>query len=450
MVNLDEEDINAIEKFIREEGLDHVTKLLQKKSQCQDDVLLDESQLIDYFGEIYASDPSNFRFVIGDKKLITLVRDHLVKNQNEKGAKYMRRFRKEPNRENKIVRTQQNGLDVINNTDIDNTNDALSTELSASLFEKLKAFMKSFGIDDSIIQSVTQNSVSVKILDGNVAAEVFCALCKNDTTKKRKMNGKKVFYKNGENSKYWVLSNFKEHLKSVHKIKCNQSIENNDAFDNHSNDFNDAENMFLLDDSNAACTTNKPIKKKKNQNKSTAQEQNIEEMALAHNFSIEYVDVEVISPNTQESNTQSIGQNELIFGQINQQLSKMLQATLSNNDTTEEMEFELIENDLQSAKVAKIHPNGACTFGAIVHQLMGYKICSDEHTRAVKKLRTDVVHYISSNYSSIRSELRDRVYAEINPKLITDIDKECKILLRNFFPLEYYWGRNFESNMGNV
>lgn len=55
--------------------------------------------------------------------------------------------------------------------------------------------MKSFGIDDSIMHSMTQNSVSVKIVDGIVAAEIFCVLCQNDTAKKRKLNGKSLLQK---------------------------------------------------------------------------------------------------------------------------------------------------------------------------------------------------------------------------------------------------------------
>lgn len=86
LANINEDNINQIEQFVREEGLNHSTKLLQKKSNHQCDVFQDENQLVDYFGEIYASDPSNFRFVIGDKKLIRLVRDHLIRMQNEKGA----------------------------------------------------------------------------------------------------------------------------------------------------------------------------------------------------------------------------------------------------------------------------------------------------------------------------------------------------------------------------
>lgn len=444
MVNLNEDDIKSIEEFVREEGLNHATKMLQQKVQCNSDVLLQENQLVDYFGEIYASDPSNFRFVIGDKKLIRLVRDHLIENQNEHGAKYMRRFRKKPDRENKIIRAPQTEHHAIDN--IEDTNEALCSELSASLFERLKVFMKSFGIDDSIIQTMTQNSVSVKIVNGNVASEIFCALCQFDTTKKRKLNGKKVYYKNGSNSKYWVLSNFKEHLKTVHKVTCNQSVEDDDGIENDV--YNESENKLLLDtDSRVAPTIKEANKKTKKlqlslATTSTAKDQNIDEVALAHNFTFEYVTVDVVPLDTHNSNTQHgfNDQSELIFSQISTQLNKILAATLSNNDTTEQMVFELAENELQTSKVAKISPNGACTFGSFVHQLTGCKANSDEHIQAAKQIRMNIVKHISNHYSSFQKELRDRVYAEINSKSIKDIDKECKIILNNFLPLDYYWG----------
>lgn len=120
-----EDDINQIEAYVREEGLNHATKMLQKKLQCQNDVLLQEEHLIGYFGEIYASDPSNFHFVIGDKKMIRLIRDHLIKNQNEVGPKYMRRFRKKNDRKNVACRVPQTSPQTID--EIDDTNDALST-----------------------------------------------------------------------------------------------------------------------------------------------------------------------------------------------------------------------------------------------------------------------------------------------------------------------------------
>lgn len=405
--------------------------------QCQSDVQLQENQLIDYFGEIYASDPSNFRFVIGDKKLIRLVRDHLIKNQNEKGAKYLQRFRKKTDRKNEIHRAPNTEL----RTNIDNTNDnidhsnvAFSAELSASLLERLKIFMKSFEIDASVVENMTQNSVSVKIVNGIVAAEIFCALCRNDTVKKRKLTGKKVFLKEGTNSKYWVLSNFKEHLKTVHKVTCSRSKEDHDSSDVENTDPNRMKKKMLqLTKLNDAKET-----KKNNQMNfdlamaSTSKEENI---ASDHNFSVEYVNV-MPSDVQQPSDNRS----QLMFDQISAQITKILSETLHNNDKTEQMAFELIENVFHFSKVASINPNGACVFGAIAHQLEGQKINSDEHVQATKRIRVDVVNYISSHYSSFQRELRNRVYDEVNPKSITDLDKECKIILNDYLPLNNYWG----------
>lgn len=434
MANITEDDINQIENVVREEGLDHATKMLQKKLDVQCDVLLNENHLVDYFGESYASDPSNFRFVIGDKKLIRLVRDHLVKKQNENGAKYMRRFRKKPDRKNKTNRPPNNQFP--GSDDIDDTNVAFSTDLTISLFEKLKKSMKLFGIDDAIIQSMTQNLVSVKVVDGNIAAEIFCVLCQNDTTKKRKLNGKKVFYKCGSNSKYWVLSNFIEHLKMVHKLK-QLAINTKDIQKKDSNEASSTD-ADSSDRSAAACSVQKKCKALA----STTKEADIENMASKHNFTIEYVEVDVDEETSESSSSQNCfnGQNGSIFRQISAQLSKMLTATLSNSDQTDKMIFELNENEIQSLEVATIMPNGACMFGAVAHQLMGQKINSDEHMNATKQIRKDVVHHISTHFSSFQKELQARVYAEINPHSIKDMDQECATLLNNYLPLDHYWG----------
>ena len=129
-----------------------------------------------------------------------------------------------------------------------------------------------------------------------------------------------------------------------------------------------------------------------------------------------------------------------MFDQISAQIKKMLTVALSNNEKAERMTFELAKNDLQSLKVAKIRPNGACLFGALTHQFFGHKIDSDEHERATKQMRMNVVNHISSHYSSFQKELRGRVYAEINPKSIKDMEKEIKVILNDYLPLDHYWG----------
>lgn len=86
-MNLNDGDINQIEQCVREEGLKYAESKLKNNNQIEADSLLYENQLVVYFGETYAPTPSNFRFEIGDKKLIKIVRDHIIKQQNEKGVK---------------------------------------------------------------------------------------------------------------------------------------------------------------------------------------------------------------------------------------------------------------------------------------------------------------------------------------------------------------------------
>lgn len=91
-MELTDEDITEVENFVREKTLAFVEKKLKTELNCNE-VLLKEEHLVDYFGDLYASDPVNFRFEIGDKKTIKYVRDHIKSQVNKKGSKYLRRFR---------------------------------------------------------------------------------------------------------------------------------------------------------------------------------------------------------------------------------------------------------------------------------------------------------------------------------------------------------------------
>lgn len=292
--SLTEDEIDQVEKFVREEGLNFAQKKLQKKMECSEEILLDEEQLINYFGETYASDPSNFRFEIGDRKLIRIIRDHLVKQLNENGAKYMRRFRKKPDRKNpkkfkldertcKLKIEHEQGVNDDENFDDDA--DVYCQKLSAGLFKRVINYMESFDIDKSIIESIKPNIVSVKIVNGLVIAEVFCAVCQIDETKKRKSKAKRVFYKDGEGSNYWVLSNFGQHLKSVHKLKC-ESLDDKKKMNTNVNSMNGDTQKNHDISPNAVSTVNTDDTEN---NISTLA--NDAKLALDHNFSVEYVDV---------------------------------------------------------------------------------------------------------------------------------------------------------------
>lgn len=206
-----------MEQSVRENTLDFI-----KKEQNCDESLLSEEILVDYFGDLYSSNPANFCFEIGDKKTIKLVRDHINKQIQEKGAKYLRRFRKKSHtKKSKGSGTTigQVNYDVISENDMLNDDMNLAEcSLSVELIAKLKAYLlRNFKVDDSIVQSINQNTVEVEQTIHGISAKVFCILC--DTNPKKKMKPKKVFYKNdATGSKHWVLSNYGQHLTNVHKL----------------------------------------------------------------------------------------------------------------------------------------------------------------------------------------------------------------------------------------
>lgn len=276
--------------------------------------------------------------------------------------------------------------------------------------------MKSFDIDNSVINSITQNIVSVRIVDDLVFAEVFCAVCQKDESVKRKMKAKRVFYKGGEGS------NFGQHLKNVHKLNFrSQASETSDGADEIN--VNEGESLPLdsaAQLNNALEQNNEVIIENDATNNDALNELNDEKLALNHNFSVEYVEVE--SDHTKVSN--------IIFNQISSQIREMVHATLSHNDSLEQMDFNLGDVESPSLKIAEIPGDGSCLFGSIAHQLFRHKINSNEHTRATKQLRKSVVDHISSHYSSFQFELKGRVYESINPTSIVDLSKECKIILQ--------------------
>lgn len=418
--SLTEDEIDQIEQIVREKGIDFVEKKINGRDQ-----VFTEEQLIDFFGETYASDPSYFRFEIGDKKLIRILRDHLIKQKNEKGVKYMRRFRKKPDFQKPKKTKFDHGDDTlkieakyaIKDDTFTVDDDDLCHQLSANLFERMKVYMETFGTDDAIMQKIDSNIVSVKIVDELIIAEVLCAVCQHDPTKKRKLKGKRVFYKGGEGSKYWVLSNFGQHLKNVHKMTSR-------LFVNEQSDETPEEN-----NQNGSEPLNFDALVKKEVTTSD------EKLALAHNFSVEYIE------NLENSEqTTSPDNPNVIYDQITAQIRKMVEATLLNNDSMKQMIFQLNEDRYQQLKIAEVAANGSCLFASIVHQLFAEKIGSRKHIRTTDQLRVNVCKYITRNYSSFKHELQGRVYEEINASLITDLNKECKDILEQYMPMRDYWG----------
>lgn len=443
-MNLTEEDINQVEQYVRDEGLERLEKQLKKKIDQTADFLLYEDQCTDTFGESHAMDPANFRFEIGDKKLIRFLRDHLIKNKDEKGVKYLRRFRKKKNvvgRKKMDMAKHVSGKSKVQNPidssitnsvvdDDDGDPDGQCQELRAQLFQNLNKYLKSFAIDEAVLQKFSLNNVSVSIVDGAINGEVYCFVCENEQNariKKRKTTGKKVHCVVTGNTRSWVCSNFGKHLKNSHKMQQSQQTEETSLCQL---DSNGGENLSVS--SNYSKQAIESI--------NHSDDQHDEKFALEKNFTIEFVDVPV-----DQSSSKSNNEN-ILFQQVSTQIRKMFEATVSNEDDTEKVFYNLLEPDSLCLNVALIPKDGDCLFRSIVHQLHCQKIRSDEQYNATQCLRRSVVEHITKNYSRYEPALKNRVY-ELKPlDEIANMDKERKHILKNCLPRRSYWG-GFETLM---
>lgn len=97
-IKITADHINGAEKFIRENLYEHLTRTTiealndsgQDISMNDENVLINNDRLVEHFGVLYATQPQNFRFELGDRILIEELVKHvkdIVTSQGRKGLK---------------------------------------------------------------------------------------------------------------------------------------------------------------------------------------------------------------------------------------------------------------------------------------------------------------------------------------------------------------------------
>lgn len=166
----------------------------------------------------------------------------------------------------------------------------------------------------------------------------------------------------------------------------------------------------------------------------------------------EMIDYSIIDDDT--NGTSSIGYNDavlpapndplptsdLLLNQITEHLRKMWNATQVNYDRTEDVQFELVENQPHWVTVARIPGDGNCLFGTFVHQLFGIEVNSFDFVEATEKLREDVVRYISNNFHDFEAEILARVFDEEQLNGMENIGEACQFFLNEYLSRDGYWG----------
>lgn len=151
--------------------------------------------------------------------------------------------------------------------------------------------------------------------------------------------------------------------------------------------------------------------------------------------SMEYIDTRNVPP----LNDRFYAADSL-YQEISEQIEKVQSAIMSNGDRTEQMQYEVIENEPHQLELASIAGDASCMFGAIVHQLFGFQINSDEHRQATSQLRQDVCQYIPEHFKSFVAALQDRVSDIDHLQQMEDIYEAQLIFVDDYLTSEDVWG----------
>lgn len=127
-----------------------------------------------------------------------------------------------------------------------------------------------------------------------------------------------------------------------------------------------------------------------------------------------------------------------IYQQISEQISKINDYVILNNEKEEAMKFQ-INGAEHILNVVEVQGDGSCLFRAIIHQLYGDKVNSSKHNDLARKLREDVVEFIETHSNHFIEDIRERVE---NREGITkeNIDAECEKFVTEELKDEVTWG----------
>lgn len=413
--NISDNDIEYVEQIVRENAINIAMKDLKKNIGSDCEILLDDHQLTDIFGKMYKSNHTEFRFLRGEIQLIKELVDHvkLVVDGNGKNSglhKFKVKIKKprlHQNRERKKLKIDTHDKDEPTTTKSNNTNhnSAGRMNLKVKLQRKVEACLKQYSVDKLLdIEFLEEGIVDIEEVDGQIYGSIICVICKNQN--KKNQRPKRVYYKESAETNSWVMSNFTKHLTNTHHLV---SINNYDM-------------------KNKAIELDAAPKVEKHK-----------EIAVGDDSDLYLLEA---AESEDDRDKQKTINDIQLYEQLAQNITKMNEATLINDDHQEKMRCIPMQNTNACITIATIPGDGDCLFGSIVHQIFRYPVNSKLHKNAAKQLRTDVVHHIlaEENFVSFQKLLMDRILETKSKNQIVDSTAECKKFVTDFLSQKGAWG----------
>lgn len=424
-------EIKAIEEFIKKNAFEYLAKEfcnISIDNICEVDI--ENEQLINYFGPLYAHNTASFQFRLGDVVTIREIVDHVKKKVDEGGQNKNLAYYVDKQELKQRKRKQKENIALAQQKKVKTTTAYDEIELESQLIEKVIPHFIQAGVDVKQCGKIAELQIADS---GRIYGDIFCAICKVEGRKNKKP--KRVYCNfDGKNKGVWVLSNFVKHLDTVHKIKVLNSQKQKVpvsivGIESDDNISTEKEKMIEAGEKNDTDSNAIHV--------STEIKELVEEKKDENNSSVILVNddaLKLIESKNEDTQT-------LLYNQISKQIRTVMTAVYTNNESLSEMHF-LVNNTQKKLKLAEIAQDGNCMFGSSAHQLFSHPLNSNDHKEATKKLRADVVEHIleSNNFQYFLHALKDRVYATKNTNEIENIEMECKLYVRHKLAKNRVWG----------
>lgn len=385
-----DEHILKTEQFVAEKTLQILQQNLHdsiNEKNC--DVLIDDDELHDYFGDLYAQNPASFKFGPGDVLLIKELVDH-VKTISDRNGKNtgLGHFSVKAKSKRKVSAKQTR-----------------QHRPTAHLFPEKKAKIKNVQRNENQLKTELQQKV-LNLFNLYAADTEYSSVNIELSTVENKKKTKRVVFNSSKGSGCWVLSNLTKHLENFHNLKARVN----------------ATTLAITVQTDDNSMNMKPaIQSDQGPDENGNESVVILDEILNRNKNIKHDDP------------------EQLFNQLSSQLTNVMASVLQNNEHAEEIIFTL-NTSPKKISVAVVPGDGSCLFSALTHQLWMHKINSKRHIEATKQLRADVVQHILDNFPFFEYHLKDRVYETKSSKEITDMSMECKLFVRYALANSKTWG----------
>lgn len=360
------ETIDAIEKYVKEDLLELITKNYELSGET-----LSDADKTHFFG-LFAKDTKQFRFFSGEKATLVEMARHVGQNNSGTSNNLLQY---EPKKEFKIQMKYMIRLPIglVYRSSNASMIKVAPNDLKSELTKKIKTIYNQCSV--AYDETALATAIQVKNVGNKLVGEVECALCVGSKISSAK---KRIQYAPNKDSlrAYWTTSNFKMHLlkhKRVAVDKKETSILNYEQ-----------KNVEHIEDDDILIEFVDEINTKNN--------------ALENESHILSIDLDT---NTIDA-TNGIGvanANELIenyidsiYKQIANQNRIMYKAVMEYNEKTVETHY-ILNGQEKNMNLVRIKGEGSCMFLSLVHQLSPSKINSASHSKDAQKLRKEVVAY---------------------------------------------------------